>query len=135
MKSKVILFLDNNHTPFGEFETPVKIELDTQKLVDGNHTLKIVSKEPNGKEGIKIIPFVVRNGPAITIEGLKENDKVDGVIPLLINAYSKGDQKMFLIEGSESHNSIPSWLWVVIIGFGAWAIYYFAIYLSLNIYV
>ncbi len=134
MKSKVILFLDNNHTPFGEFETPVNIQLDTQKLVDGNHTLKIVSKEPNGKEGIKIIPFVVRNGPAITIEGLKDNDKVDGVIPLLINAYSKGDQKKFLIEGSESHNSIPSWLWVIIISFGAWAIYYFAIYLSLNIY-
>ena len=68
-----------------------------------------------GKEGIRKIPFTVRNGPAIAIEGIADNAVVDGVLPLMINAYSKGDQKKFLIEGSETPHSIPAWLWVIII--------------------
>lgn len=123
-QSKVRIFLDDDPKPFGEFITPINFELDTRKMVDGEHMLKIISKDPLGKEGIRKIPFVVRNGPAVAVEGLKEHDVVDGVIPLMINAYGKGDQKQFLIEGSETPRSIPAWLWVVIIGFFGWAIYY-----------
>ena len=123
-QSKVRVFLDNEEKPFGEFLTPVNIELDTRKLVDGEHVLRIVSKDPLGKEGIRKIPFIVRNGPSVAIEGLKDNEIVDGVIPLMINAYGKGDQRTFLIEGSETPRSIPAWLWAVIIGFAGWAIYY-----------
>lgn len=123
-KSKVILFIDDEIVPFGEFETPIHIELNTLKLVDGEHKLKIVSKDPHQKEGIKIIPFTVRNGPAISIEGIKDNDIVDGILPIMINAYSKGDQKQFLIEGSESPHSVPAWVWIIIIGFVGWGIFY-----------
>ena len=123
-QSKVRIFLDDDPKPFGEFITPINFELDTRKLVDGEHMLRIISKDPMGKEGIRKIPFVVRNGPAVAVEGLKEHDIVDGVLPLMINAYGKGDQKQFLIEGSETPRSIPAWLWVVIIGFFGWAIYY-----------
>ena len=123
-KSSVILFLDDDPKPYGTFSVPINFELDTRKLVDGDHVLKIVSKDPNGKEGIRKIPFKVRNGPAIAIEGIKEDEIVDGVIPIMINAYGKGDQKKFLIEGSETPHSIPAWLWVVIVGFVGWAIYY-----------
>ena len=123
-KSKVILFIDEDPKPIGEFEAPVNFELDTRKLVDGNHTLKIVSKDPSGKEGIRIVPFTVRNGPAISIDGLSENDKVDGVVPVMINAYSKGNQKKFLIDGSETPKSVPSWLWAAVIIFFGWAAYY-----------
>jgi hypothetical protein len=123
-QAKVILFLDDETQPFGEFETPVNFELDTRKLTDGEHTLRIVGKDPTGKEGIRIIPFTVRNGPAIAIEGISKDAVVDGVIPLMINAYGKGDQKRFLIEGSETPQSIPAWLWALIIGFVAWGIYY-----------
>jgi hypothetical protein len=123
-KSTVILFIDENPKPIGEFEAPVNFELDTRKLVDGNHTLKIVSKDPSGKEGIRIVPFTVRNGPAISIDGLSENDKVDGVVPVMINAYSKGNQKKFLIDGSETPKSVPSWLWAAVIIFFGWAAYY-----------
>lgn len=122
--SKVILYIDDNPTPLGEYDVPIHFELDTQKLTDGEHTLKIVSQDPTGKEGIKKIPFTVRNGPAIAIEGLEVNDVVDGQLPIMINAYSKGDQKKFLIEGSETPHSIPAWLWALIIGFVGWAIYY-----------
>ncbi len=123
-KSKVLIFIDDEQKPFGEYLAPINFELDTRKLVDGDHILKIVSKDTLGKEGIRKIPFVVRNGPSVAIEGISDNDVVDGVIPLMINAYGKGDQKKFLIEGSETPRSIPAWVWAIVIGFVGWAIYY-----------
>lgn len=129
-KCSVLIFIDNDPKPYGEYLVPINFELDTRKLVDGEHVLKIVSKDPLGKEGMRKIPFVVRNGPGIALEGITENEVVDGIIPLMINAYGKGDQKRFLIEGSESPHPIPAFLWVIIIGFLGWALYYAVI--SLN---
>jgi hypothetical protein len=131
-KSTIFIFIDDESKPVASFVSPVHFELDTRKLVDGYHTLKIVSKDPTGKEGVRIIPFEVRNGPAIAIEGIKKNTIVDGVLPLMINAYGKGDQKKFLIEGSETPQSIPSWVWILIIGVGGWAIYYLITYLTMK---
>ena len=131
-KSTIFIFLDEESKPIAEFISPVNFELDTHKMVDGHHTLKIVSKDPTGKEGIRIVPFEVRNGPAIAIEGIKENAVVDGILPLMINAYGKGDQKKFLIQGSETPQSIPSWVWILIIGFAGWVLYYLITYLSMK---
>lgn len=129
-KSTVILFLDEDQTPIAEFVSPVHFDLDTRKMVDGKHSLKIISKDPTGKEGIRVIPFEVKNGPAIAIEGISENAVVDGVVPLMINAYGKGDQKRFLITGSETPQSIPAWIWILLIGFAGWAIYYLIRYIG-----
>jgi hypothetical protein len=129
--STIFIFIDEDSKPVAEVASPVSFELDTRKLTDGEHVLRIVSKDPSGKEGIRKIPFVVRNGPAIAVEGIKENAVVDGVLPLMINAYGKGDQKSFLIEGSETPQSIPSWVWILIIGFTGWALYYLIRYLSM----
>lgn len=123
-KSKVTLFVDNDLQPIAELFTPVQFELDTRKLTDGEHTLKVVSKSPTGREGIRTIKFIVRNGPAISIEGISENAIVDGTVPLMINAYDKGNQKKFIIDGSETPQSIPSWLWIILIFFFGWAAYY-----------
>lgn len=131
-KSTIFIFIDDETKPVAEVLSPVTFELDTRKLTDGSHTLKIVSKDPTGKEGVRLIPFVVRNGPAIAVEGIAENDVVDGVLPLMINAYGKGDQKSFLIEGSETPQSIPAWVWILIIGFAGWAMYYLVSYISLT---
>lgn len=131
-KSSIFIFIDDDTKPIAALLSPVSFELDTSKLTDGNHELKIVSKDPTGKEGIRKIPFVVRNGPAIAVEGIKENAVVDGIVPLMINAYGKGDQKQFLIEGSETPQSIPWWVWALLIGFAGWALYYFATYLSIE---
>lgn len=130
-KSTVFLFLDQDQTPIAEFISPVNFELDTRKMVDGKHELKIISKDPTGKEGIRIIPFEVKNGPAIAVEGITENAVVDGVVPLMINAYGKGDQKRFLITGSETPQSIPAWIWILLIGFLGWSIYYLIRYINL----
>jgi hypothetical protein len=116
--------LDDSDRPIAEFEPPVQFEFDTRKLVDGDHTLRIVGKDPAGKEGIRIIPFTVRNGPAIAVEGLKSHDVIDGVLPILINSYGKGDQRQFIIDGSETPRSIPTWIWALIILFVGWAAYY-----------
>lgn len=123
-KSRIYIFIDEGIKPIAELVSPVNFELDTTKLVDGKHTLKIVSRDPTGKEGIRLIPFEVRNGPAIAIEGIKEDAVVDGVIPIMINAYGKGDSKNFLITGSETPQSIPFWIFILVIAFVGWAIYY-----------
>jgi hypothetical protein len=130
-KSSIFIFIDDDAKPIAEVQSPVSFELDTRKLTDGEHVLKIVSKDPTGKEGIRKIPFEVRNGPAIAIEGLEEHAIVDGVLPLMINAYGKGDQKSFLISGSETPQSIPWWVWLIIIGFAGWALYYMFMYFSI----
>lgn len=129
-KSSILLFIDDDSTPIASFQAPVKFELDTTKLVDGKHTLKIVSKDPKGTEGVRLIPFEVRNGPAIDIEGIKENAIVDGVLPLMINAYGKGNSSEFYIEGSETPKSIPAWVWILLIGFFGWALYYLFTYFN-----
>lgn len=132
-QSKVFIFIDDEPKPIGEYLAPIRFELDTRKLIDGEHILKIVSKDPLGKEGIRTIPFTVRNGPAVAIEGITEHEVVDGVIPLMINAYGKGDQKRFLIEGSETPQSIPAWFWAIIIAFAGWGIYYAVVSLNMTL--
>ena len=132
-QSTVLVFIDDEQKPYGEYLAPINFELDTRKLVDGDHVLKIVSKDPSGKEGIRKIPFVVRNGPSVAVEGLNEHDIVDGIIPIMINAYGKGDQKIFLIEGSETPRSIPAWVWAIVIGFVGWAIYYAIISMNMSL--
>ena len=130
--SIIYIFIDDEMKPIAQLVSPVNFELDTTKLVDGKHMLKIVSKDPTGKEGIRLIPFEVRNGPAIDVEGIEEEDVVDGIIPVMINAYGKGNQRNFLITGSETPQSIPTWVWIVIIGFIAWASFYFVTYLKMK---
>ena len=132
-QSTVLIYIDDESKPIGEYKVPINFEFDTTKIVDGEHILKIVSKGFLGKEGVRKIPFTVRNGPSIAVEGLNENAVVDGILPLMINAYSKGDQKKFLIEGSETPQSIPAWLWVVIILFVGWALYYFIVSLNMDL--
>lgn len=122
--SKVFLFIDNEPNPLAELETPIVFDFDTKKLTDGEHTLTIVSRSPSGREGIEKIRFFVANGPAIHIEGLKNEDIVDGTLPLMINAYDKGNQKSFIITGSETPRTIPFWIWIIVMVFIAWAIYY-----------
>jgi hypothetical protein len=131
-KSRVKIFLDDDPKLLGEFDAPVTFDLDTRRMSDGRHVLKILSEEASGKEGIRLIPFIVRNGPAIDVEGLKDNQTVDGVLPLLINAYGKGDQKSFIIYGSETPRGIPSWVIILLVLFFGWAVYYLITYATLR---
>lgn len=129
-RSSVFLFIDDDAKPLAELKTPIVFDFDTSKLTDGNHVLKIVSKSPAGREGIRKINFTVRNGPSISVEGLSEDDVVDGILPLMINAYDKGNQKSFVIRGSETQQTIPVWMWIIIILIAGWSAYYLITYFS-----
>ena len=129
--STIYIFVDDEERPIAELSSPVSFQLDTRKLTDGDHVLKIVSRDPGGKEGIRKIPFQVRNGPAIMVEGIREHAIVDGVVPLMVNAYGKGDQREFLITGSETPQSIPWWVWILIVGLGGWSLFYLIRYFTL----
>lgn len=130
--SSILLFIDDETTPIALLEAPANFEMDTRKLVDGKHTLKVVSRDVTGKEGIRLIPFEVRNGPSINIEGLKENAIVDGVVPLMVNAYSKGNTERFYITGSETPKSIPTWIWILLILFVGWGLFYLLQYFNIT---
>lgn len=123
-QKKVKVFIDDNDIPLGEFLPPVNFQLDTTKLTDGAHRLKIIATSSDGKEGIKVLPFTVRNGPQIDVVGLKANEVVDDHLDLTINAYGSESQEQFLVSGSETPKAVPSWLWVLLISFVSWGIFY-----------
>ena len=126
----VKLFLDDEPAPFAEYAPPVKFLFDTTKLPDGPHTLRIVARSTSGVEGVRTIPFEVRNGPAITVLGLKPGEVVDDRIPITVNAYGSERTDMFMITGSETPKAIPSWVWAMVIAFVGFAAFYFTLYWS-----
>lgn len=128
------VFLDEDPKPFASFAPPVKIVLDTTKIPDGKHTLKIVAKSSNGIEGIREVPFVVRNGPAISVVGLKDNETVDTQVPLIINAYGSETKDFFVIKGSETPKAIPAWVWALLVGFFGFGLFYIIMYWSPELY-
>ena len=128
------VFLDDEEKPFGEFSPPVKFVLDTTKIPDGKHTLKIVAKSSDMVEGVKIIPFVVQNGPEISVLGLKDNEVIDSQTAIVINAYGSETRDKFIIRGSENPKAIPSWIWALLIVIIAYGMYYVIMYFSPEFY-
>ena len=127
-KNLVRVFLDEDPNPFAEFTAPVRFLLDTTKLVDGEHKLRVVSRSTDGREGVKEIRFKVRNGPAITVVGVKDGDTVDDKVPILINSYGSERRDFFIVQGSETPKGIPSWIWAILILFVGWALFYVIMY-------
>lgn len=126
----VRIYLDDEKAPLAEYKPPVKMVLDTTKLTDGDHELRVVARSTMGREGVKKIPFKVRNGPAITVVGLENNDVVDHDLPITINAYGHERPDMFVVTGSETPLAIPAWVWMLIIAFIAWGIYFLIRYFT-----
>ena len=128
------VFLDDDLQPFAEFQPPVKFELDTTKIPDGRHSLKVVARSSRGIEGIKTIPFEVRNGPEISVVGLKPNEVVDTKVSITINAYGSETNDAFVIKGSETPKAIPAWVWALIISFIGFALFYLIMFWSPELY-
>lgn len=128
------VFLDEDPVPFAEFRPPVKFIFDTTKIPDGKHELRIVAKSTDGKEGVRTIPFEVRNGPAIAVVGLKEHEVINEQIPITINAYGSERQDVFVVTGSETPQAIPAWVWALVIIFVAFALFYLIMYWDQSLY-
>ena len=130
----VKVFLDDESTPFGEFQPPVKFVIDTTKIPDGKHELRVVAKSSKGVEGIKTIPFEVRNGPEIAVVGLQKNEVVDSLVPITINAYGTETDDQFIIKGSETPKAIPAWVWALLISFVGFALFYLVRFWNADLY-
>jgi len=133
-KRKVTVFLDDEKVPFGVFEPPAQLVLDTTKIADGKHELKIKAISSNGIEGVRIIPFEVRNGPEIAVVGLKDNEVIEANTVITINAYGSETLESFIIRGSETPKAVPSWFWACIVAFVGFAIFYFITHWTMETY-
>lgn len=128
------VFLDDEPRPFAEFAPPVKFILDTTKIPDGEHSLKIVARSTSGKEGVKHVPFVVKNGPDIQVVGLSAGETINEQIAVTINAYGSERNDYFLIRGSETPKGIPAWVWALVVIFIAFGLFYLIMYWSPEFY-
>lgn len=133
-KRLIKVFLDDDPVPFAEFSPPVKFVFDTTKIPDGRHSLRIVAKSTDGVEGVRTVPFEVRNGPAITVVGLKDNEVVNEQFPITINAYGSERRDVFVVTGSETPKAIPAWVWVLVIAFVGFALFYTIMYWNSDLY-
>lgn len=124
VENKIVVFLDGNKDPIASYQPPARFELDTTLLEDGAHFMKIIATDLSGNNGVRIINFEVRNGPGIVVNGLKENDIIEGKTKILINAFSDINEDDWEPERAETPAPIPTWAWIMVIIVIAWSIFY-----------
>jgi cytochrome c oxidase subunit II len=118
----VSLSFDDAAEPFATYEPPATVQIDTSKLADGEHVLRISARDADGNVGVRAIPFTVQNGPGITVTGLRAHERVSGTIDLDVNAFSGSEP--FDPVRAESSAPIPVWTWVMSALIAAWALWY-----------
>ena len=125
---RVAVYLDDGTKPIAEYSPPARISVDTTQLSDGEHELRIEASGSDDALGLQRIPFEVRNGPAISIEGLRAGDVVEGDLDVVVHAWGGASQGDWEPERVESPAPIPTWAWVLLISIIAWALYYGTLY-------
>jgi mono/diheme cytochrome c family protein len=123
-ENRIEVYLDDNSEPLAVFSPPDSFQLDTTVLEDGPHILSISATDRTKRRGVRKIPFEVRNGPGIAIDGLNENDIVEGKISVLINAYGGAYEEKWEPTTAETPKPVPTWAWVAFILVVAWSMYY-----------
>jgi cytochrome c oxidase subunit 2 len=118
----VAAFLDDATEPFAVVSPPGEIALDTRRLPDGEHVLRLRAVDALGNVGWRRIPFTVNNGPGITVTGLRPGSSVHGAITVSINAFS--GEEPFSPRRAESQAPVPVWTWVLFALIAAWAVWY-----------
>ena len=123
-KPRVRIFLDDQTEPVSDHAPPATVTIDTRRLPDGEHRLRIEAMDATGDTGIRTMPFVVRNGPGISIFGLREGATVHGAITFMVNAF--GAEEPFEPHRAESRSPTPVWMWVLSLMIVAWSAWYLA---------
>jgi len=80
---RIEVYLDGAQEPLAVLkEPPYRLKLDTRKIPDGEHTLKVVTHFRGGGQEIKEIPFTVNNYPDVLVLGVDEGGEVAGEVEL-----------------------------------------------------
>jgi len=122
--NRIDVFLDDDPTPFASYSPPLRFELDTSALSDGRHTLRIEAYDSHGTKGVKSMAFTVRNGPGIAVSGLRDDDVLEGTVPILVNSYGGAVENRWEPSRAETPSPVPTWGWVLVIMFVAFGLYY-----------
>lgn len=123
-RGHTLVYLDDETEPLLSHRPPVRFELDTSRLEDGEHRLRVEAYDSAGRKGVRIIPFSVRNGPGIAVSGVHDNDVLEGKIPILINAYGGTGETHWEPSRAETPAPIPTWAWVLFIAIVAFGAFY-----------
>lgn len=124
-KIRIEAFLDNDPEPIVTHRPPVRFQLDTTGLSDGAHTLRIRSYDSAGHPGERCIRFTVRNGPGISVNGINDDDVLEGKVPILLNSYGGSEEEGRWEPGRvETPAPPPTWIWVLFLVIVAFAVFY-----------
>jgi mono/diheme cytochrome c family protein len=123
-RNRIDIFLDTATQPLLSTTPPLSFELDTSRLEDGPHVLRIEAYDSHGVKGVRRIDFSVRNGPGISVTGLNQNDVLDGKIPVVVNAYGGTSAVHWEPAQAETPAPVPTWAWVMLILFIAFGFFY-----------
>ena len=126
----VRVFLDDGEEPIAQYHPPAQIRLDSSKLSDGSHRLRIEAESQDGTVGVREVGFEVRNGPAINVDGLADGEVVRGDLTMMVHAWGGADEEDWEPSRAESPAPPPTWAWVLVIVVVAWALYYGVMYWS-----
>lgn len=118
----ISIFIDDEREPIATYKPPARFQLDTTNFSDGEHILHIQAVDAIGNEGNRRIPFVISNGPGITVTGLRAGSRVRGTIAIDVNAF--GSDEPFDPVRAESSGPVPVWTWVFFAVIVAWAAWY-----------
>jgi mono/diheme cytochrome c family protein len=120
--ANIRIYIDDATEPIATYRPPARFQLDTRRLSDGEHVLRIEATDSLGNVGVRRMRFVVANGPGITVTGLREGSRVRGAVDVDVNAF--GAEEPFDPVRAESSGPIPVWTWVLIVIIGVWALWY-----------
>jgi hypothetical protein len=120
----VSVYLDGAGEPVARYRPPGRLQLDTRDMADGAHKLRVEAVDEDGTVGVREIPFRVRNGPAIEVHGLSDDELVGGEISVMIHAFNGSDKEDWEPSRAETPSPIPTWIWVLGILIFACAMFY-----------
>jgi mono/diheme cytochrome c family protein len=126
--AEIALFLDDEIVPFARYRPPATVTLDTTKMEDGEHSLRLRAVDSMGNVSSRRIHFSVNNGPGITVTGLREGSQISGQVELNVNVF--GANEPFDPVRAESSAPVPVWTWVMTAIIGVWAAWYGIEYLQ-----
>ncbi len=123
-RNRIDIFLDGGAEPLLSATPPLSFELDTSRMEDGPHAMRIEAYDGRGVRGTRTIDFSVRNGPGIAVAGISQHDVLDGKIPVIVNAYGGTTAVNWEPSQAETPAPAPTWAWVLLIVVVAFGIFY-----------